>query len=63
VDVSAFPVAKTPPAIDVFLERDLKPLSRKAASGFLLRARKSSLNFPEGMLEELDRHVDAMPST
>jgi DNA (cytosine-5)-methyltransferase 1 len=61
VDVSAFPLAKSPPAIDEFLKRDLKPLSHKAASGFLLRARKSSLTFPDGMLDELDKHIEAVP--
>lgn len=61
VNVSAFPLAKSPPAINEFLKRDLKPLSHKAASGFLLRARKSSLTFPDGMLDELDKHIEAVP--
>lgn len=62
VSVSAFPVTRTRPGIDTFLRRDLRPLSRKAASGFLQRARKSSLNFPEGMLSELDEHIEVMSS-
>ncbi|UXS30651.1 DNA (cytosine-5-)-methyltransferase [Agrobacterium tumefaciens] len=40
-----------------FLRHPLKPLSAKATSGFLKRARKGNLKFPEGFLIRLDRHL------
>jgi DNA (cytosine-5)-methyltransferase 1 len=62
VDVSPFPVANRPPGIKDFLEYDLRPLSHKAASGFLRRAKGSTLNFPEGMLDDLELHIAAVPA-
>ena len=46
--------------LDTFLQQDLKPLSAKATRGFVLRARKGSLWYPEGFLERLERHADGV---
>lgn len=45
------------PLID-FLRHPGKPLSRRAAVGFLSRTRKGSLRFPEGFLAELEDYAD-----
>jgi hypothetical protein len=38
----------------------LAPLSARAASGFLSRARISTLTFEDGFLEAIERHVARM---
>jgi DNA (cytosine-5)-methyltransferase 1 len=43
-----------------FLRFPLTPLSVRAASGFLSRARVSSLTFEDGFLEAIDRHIARM---
>ena len=54
---SMSPVDRDRPGMSEFLMHDLKPLSEKATRGFLKRARKGNLNFPEGFLDCLDLHL------
>ncbi len=60
VDVSAFPVRQPAPSLRDFLRFPRRPLSHRAAAGFLSRALVSSLSFEEGFLEDVRRHVDRM---
>jgi DNA (cytosine-5)-methyltransferase 1 len=59
VDVSAWPVQ---PSGDLdlagFLEYPTRPLSERAARGFLGRADRSTLRFPDGLLDALRRHLE-----
>lgn len=57
---STWPVRKQAPPLLDFLKFDPRPLSLKAADGFLNRARASSLRFRDGFLEEIAAHVRAM---
>lgn len=43
-----------------FLLHEVKPLSAKAARGFLSRAAKGGLRFPEGFLQRVERHAIKM---
>lgn len=43
-----------------FLDYPLEPLSERATSGFLSRARESSLNFAEGFLKSVEEHLGRM---
>jgi len=60
VDVSAYPVRRTAKSLREFLKRPRTPLSLRAASGFLSRARVSGLKFEEGFLEDVEAHVREM---
>lgn len=40
-----------------FLEHEPKPLSVRAAAGFLTRTRKGSLRFPEGFIDQVEDHI------
>jgi DNA (cytosine-5)-methyltransferase 1 len=62
VQVSAFPVADPHPSLVDFLTHDGSPLSARATSGFLSRARAGSLRFQSGFLEALDAHHERMTS-
>lgn len=62
VRASAFPVANPHPSLADFLQHDGAPLSARATSGFLSRARAGSLRFQNGFLEALDAHYDRMIS-
>lgn len=55
--VSAWPEHHPMTPLHDFLRFPERPLSYKAASGFLRRALKSNLRFTEGFLEALDDHV------
>lgn len=55
--VSEFPVRRTRPGLQEFLRFPVKPLSERATQGFLKRARKGNLRFPEGFLEQLEAHI------
>lgn len=54
---SAFPLGTRISRLSSFLQSDLKPLSVKAASGFLGRARRGSLRFQPGFLEAVEAHI------
>ncbi len=57
LDVSERPAARRERGLAKFLRYPLKPLSHRAAAGFLGRARRSSLRFRADFLEALDAHV------
>ena len=63
VRASAFPVAQRHPSLADFLEHGGTPLSARATSGFLSRARAGSLRFQSGFLEALDAHYERMVSS
>jgi DNA (cytosine-5)-methyltransferase 1 len=60
VDVSTFPERKPAPSLRDFLRFQRRPLSHRAASGFLSRALVSGLRFEDGFLEDVRRHVARM---
>jgi DNA (cytosine-5)-methyltransferase 1 len=63
VDASAWPV--TPKAdLDLasFLKYPTKPLSERASRGFLGRAERSTLRFPDGLLDALRNHLEKFPA-
>lgn len=45
-----------------FLEYPLRPLSPRATAGFLSRAFRSKLNFPDGLIDALENHLCMMQS-
>lgn len=53
---------KTHMPIHHFLTDEIIPLSAKATAGFLSRADKGSLNFPDGFLDHVRRHAAMMVS-
>lgn len=57
-NVSAWPVSFKYKHLDEFLKFQGSPLREGAASGFLSRARASTLRFEEGFLDALERHLD-----
>lgn len=56
-DVSSSPVWLDRPHLIDFLEYEPKPLSARAAAGFLARTRKGSLRFPDGFLAHVEDHI------
>ena len=62
-DVSMWPLQITPPHLSDFARYPGKPLSLRAASGFLKRARSSSLRFEDGFLEALELHIKRASTT
>ncbi len=60
VGVSHWPKAGVMQPIAEFLRYPLRPLSHRAVTGFLSRARRGGLRFPEGFLASLERHMAAM---
>jgi DNA (cytosine-5)-methyltransferase 1 len=60
VDVSAYPVSRKAKPLREFLRLPLAPLSERAASGFLSRARASALHFEQDFLQDVEKHVKKM---
>jgi DNA (cytosine-5)-methyltransferase 1 len=60
VNPGRFRGMRTYQPIHQFLKDDLKPLSAKATNGFLRRAYKGNLRFPEGFLDILTAHAALM---
>jgi len=59
VDRSEWPVRdNTRPHLLDFLEHDAVPLSPRATAGFLERTTRSSLNFPQGFLQDVADHLE-----
>jgi DNA (cytosine-5)-methyltransferase 1 len=56
-DVSAWPVHAPYQSLAEFLAHPPAPLSVRAAAGFLSRAEKSTLRFPDGLLDAVRRHL------
>lgn len=60
-DLSTWPVNRKRRSLRWFLRYDLKPLSFRASSGYLNRARQATaLNFPAGFLEAVYAHASRM---
>lgn len=59
VDLTPWPVRLRQYSLSTFLKYPTKPLSHNAASGFLRRAKASSLRFEPGFLEAVEAHVTA----
>jgi DNA (cytosine-5)-methyltransferase 1 len=59
-DVGSWPVARPHASLAAFLDHAGKPLSERAARGFLSRTAKGSLRFPAGFLAELADYADGM---
>lgn len=57
-EVSAWPTWLDRPHLLDFLRYEPKPLSPRAAAGFLARTRKGSLRFPDGFLAQVQEHID-----
>lgn len=63
VDVSAWPVRpKSDLDLANFLKYPTKPLSERASRGFLGRAERSTLRFPDGLLDALRAHLENFPA-
>jgi DNA (cytosine-5)-methyltransferase 1 len=60
VNIGAFPVWRARRPLADFLLYEGKPLSERATSGFLARARASRLRFEPGFLDRLDHHLAKM---
>jgi DNA (cytosine-5)-methyltransferase 1 len=54
----AFPVWRPRASLVDFLQYPTKPLSARAAAGFLKRTRKGTLRFQEGFIEAVQAHMD-----
>lgn len=61
--VSAWPIVPARVHLASFLERRLKPLSTRAAAGFLARLEHSCLRRDEGFIADLRRHVTSTRKT
>jgi DNA (cytosine-5)-methyltransferase 1 len=59
-ELSTWPVRERYHHLDDFLEYEPPPLSERAAAGFLKRAGLSTLNFPDGLLDDVEAHLEAM---
>jgi DNA (cytosine-5)-methyltransferase 1 len=57
-ELSAWPVREEYVHLVDFLEEDADPLSERATAGFLDRAARSSLNFPDGLLDDVAAHLE-----
>jgi len=57
---SAWPVRHKRRPLVEFLRFPPTPLSEKATAGFLSRAHRAKLRFPDGFLETVSSHLDAM---
>jgi DNA (cytosine-5)-methyltransferase 1 len=62
-DVSMWPSQVECPHLADFVRFPVKPLSARAGSGFLRRARTSSLRFEDGFLDALERHIRRVSTT
>jgi DNA (cytosine-5)-methyltransferase 1 len=60
VRVSEWPERRRAQHLHQFLRSPLKPLSRRAAAGFLSRALVSGLKFEQGFLDDVARHIDRL---
>jgi DNA (cytosine-5)-methyltransferase 1 len=56
-DVGPWPEWQTRQGLAEFLDYSGKPLSARAASGFLRRTEKGTLRFPPGFLAELTEYA------
>jgi DNA (cytosine-5)-methyltransferase 1 len=57
---SRWPVVMRRLSLAEFLKHPLSPLSERATAGFLSRVRSSSLRFPDGLIADLNDHLECM---
>ena len=57
-DVGPWPEWHARPSLAEFLKYPGRPLSVRAASGFLRRTQKGSLRFPDGFIDELTKYAE-----
>lgn len=57
VDLTAWPIQRSRPSLSEFLQYSTKALSIRAATGFLRRAKESTLRFEDGFLDALERYI------
>ncbi|MBG0808315.1 DNA (cytosine-5-)-methyltransferase [Methylosinus sp. H3A] len=60
VEISAFPVWREREPLHLFLQHPGKPLSARAAAGFLARTQRAKLRFEPGFRESVAAHLEAM---
>lgn len=60
VTINAYPVWKKRPALTDFLRHEGKPLSARAARGFIARTERATLRFPEGFQDLVRAHLRRM---
>lgn len=58
--VSAWPLVTKRPRLEEFLKFPTEPLSVRATAGFLTRATRGSLRFPNGFLDAVRAHLSRM---
>jgi DNA (cytosine-5)-methyltransferase 1 len=58
VEIGEFPRKQKYQPLEPFLKHPTKPLSERAARGFLKRAREGRLNFAQGFLEAVEKHIE-----
>lgn len=58
VDVGMWPERRPYRHLDQFLRHPMMPLSKRALNGFLSRARRSTLRFPDGLIDALHMALD-----
>lgn len=57
-NVGHYPGKVQQASLAALLRHELRPLSVRAAAGFLARARKGNLRFPDGFLGSIERHIN-----
>jgi DNA (cytosine-5)-methyltransferase 1 len=57
-NVSSWPRHEPRQQLADFLEFPTQPLSERATAGFLSRTRRGQLRFPDGFIDDLERHLD-----
>jgi DNA (cytosine-5)-methyltransferase 1 len=60
VTINAYPIWKKRPALADFLRHEGKPLSARAARGFLSRTERATLRFPGGFQDKVRAHLHRM---
>jgi DNA (cytosine-5)-methyltransferase 1 len=60
-ELSGWPVRDSYRHLAQFLQEEPAPLSERAAQGFLARASRSTLRFPEGLLEDVAARITQRP--
>jgi DNA (cytosine-5)-methyltransferase 1 len=58
--LSLWPVRSAYQHLHALLEEEAAPLSERATRGFLERASRSSLNFPDGLLDDVAAHLECV---
>jgi DNA (cytosine-5)-methyltransferase 1 len=58
--ISVWPERRDREALHTFLQHPTTPLSVRATTGFLSRLTQSSLNYPDGFVDRLERHLEHM---